>query len=294
MIVVPSAFSLPEARLYRDSADPQQLYLDVLRGAPLTGPDPVRWLPVPAQTAYLVGEVRFGPDVEDFDRARQQPEVPPGARLLPMPWESGPVFLWARQGEEGALRVAEGKTSGFGPSNAVLTGTAPPATMASPLMIAAELAGRARLGGVRLRGGGRAEALRQGLAEAPVGDRAVWSATLGDALLSMLERLLEEGALTLDLEVAGDAPPEAPAIAGLRTLALLEWARRIAEAAGAGSLALPASHFADPRSAAASAALELDWHPGDTVPLRAVRVVCPGGANAPVTGIPLQENRSAE
>lgn len=285
MIVVPSAVSLPEARLYRDSADPQQLYLDVLAGSPLTGPDPVRWLPVPAQTAYLVGEVRFGPDVEDFDRAKHQPGVPPAARLLPMPWESGPVFVWARQGEEDALLVARGKTSGFGPSNAVLTGTAPPATLAAPLQIAAELFGRARIGEARLRGAGSAGAVARAVAEAPLGDRAVWSATLADALLVLLQGLLERRDLTLELETAGDLEIEE-----LRTLALLEWARRIADAWGAESLALPAAHLAGPgRSPGRPLELDFDWCPGDTVPLRAVRGMPPGNSLAPVTGIPLHD-----
>ena len=51
---------------------------------------------MPNATAYLVGEVRFGPGVEGFGDITA---LTPGQRPVPMPWEIVPVFAWYREGD---------------------------------------------------------------------------------------------------------------------------------------------------------------------------------------------------
>src|ERR1051325_11698912 len=114
MIAAPPIDCSSRACVYRDTADPQALYVDLLEPAPVHGESAVRWMPIPDSSAYLVGEVRFGPGAEGFGEV---PRVSPGQRMIPMPWETVPVFAWNRQGD-GVRILGRGKTSGFGASNA--------------------------------------------------------------------------------------------------------------------------------------------------------------------------------
>ena len=68
MISIPATSQLDQTLVYHDSADRQTTYLDVLRPAPVHGADIVRWQPIPPDSAYLVGEVRFGAAAEDFQK----------------------------------------------------------------------------------------------------------------------------------------------------------------------------------------------------------------------------------
>ena len=275
MIVVPSSASLPETRLYRDSVDPKVAYLDLRRAKPVRGTEAVRWLPVSPQDAYLMGEVRFGPDAEEFN---QVPGLAPNERVLPMPWGAGPVWVWGRDGD-GARLIAKGTTSGFGMANAVLNGTAPLGAVGAPVMLAAELTCRAQLAMAWLSGSGSPSAAESVADQARVGRSAAWSATVADALLAALEEAVRAGLLALAVE------PTAPSseAAEVREVALLEWARRVAVAATppVESLAMPAARVARLRLAAPPD-FRIDWPAGTVVSFRAIRVLAPGGVNAPV------------
>jgi hypothetical protein len=275
MIVVPSSTSTPETRLYRDSVDPKVAYLDLRRAKPVRGTEAVRWLPVSPQDAYLMGEVRFGPDAGEFE---QVPGLAPNTRVLPMPWDAGPVWAWGRDGDRARL-IAKGATSGFGMANAVLNGTAPLGAVGAPVMIAAELTCRAQLAGVRLSGSGQPSAADGVAAQARVGRRAEWSATVADALLVALEEAERTGLLALAVEPTASSSEAAE----VRWLGLLEWARRVGAAATppVESLAMPAARVARLQLAALPD-FRIDWPPGTVVSFRAIRVLNPGGLNAPV------------
>jgi hypothetical protein len=265
MIVIPAILAKPKARVYADSDDPGASYLDVLQPAPARGDAVARWMLIPPDAAYLAGEVRFGPDTADFKT------LPAGtSRALPLPWASGPVFVWCREGD-GVRLLARGKTSGYGMSNAVFSASAPATTMIAPLAIAAEPSCRARLAGARVRGTVALEALQRALARAPIGGRAEWSATLADSLLHVLRGLLDRGDAELAIEGRGLSREGA---GELRELALLEWAQRIrtASAGPPESLAFPAGQVArvEPHGARD---LRLAWDDGAIVPLRVVRVL---------------------
>jgi hypothetical protein len=270
LIVVPSVSTLPAARLYADSSDAQVLYVDLLNPAPVKGTSATRWMPLPEQAAYLVGEVRFGPGVDGFGDI---PGMPPNTRLLPMPWAIAPVFVWYRQGD-GVELVARGKTSGFGQSNAVFNGTAPLAAMISPVMIAAELVCQAQMAGVQATGKGEAEAVNVALAKSKLGQRAAWDATLGQALVDLLTSLLKDGSLGLNISLANSKDTTASArISELRDLALLEWAHRIQVLIGPElTLAAPAA-LVKSNSLAGPVSLGLDWPMGARLTLRTLRVL---------------------
>jgi hypothetical protein len=268
MISVPATSRHDQMRVYSDSADRQMLYLDVLRPAPVHGADIVRWQPIPPDLAYLIGEVRFGPAAEDLQNL---PGTSPGMRVLPMPWPSSPVYIWSRDGD-GVRRLATGKTSGFGLSNAIFNATAPARAMIEPVQVAAELVCQARLA-ADMRGGATIGGINAALASARVGERAEWSATFGQALCATLRQQLDAGGLTLAVQTGGLAPH---AIEELRELALLEWAHRIAatQSPAIESLAVPAPQIARLRPPAALD-LALAWHAGDIVLVRAVRSTQP-------------------
>ena len=264
MISIPATSRLDQTLVYHDSADRQMIYLDVLRPAPVHGADIVRWQPIPPDSAYLVGEVRFGPAAEDFQK---QTGASPSMRVLPMPWAPSPVYVWSRYGD-GVRRLATGKTSGFGLSNAIFNATAPARAMIEPVQIAAELVCQARLA-ADMRGGGTIVGIGAALERAQVGERAEWSATVGAALCAILRQQLDAGYLTLAVQPGGLA---APAVAELREFALLEWAHRIAAAQSPAieSLALPAAQIARLQLPAALDLL-LEWRSEAIVSVRAVR-----------------------
>jgi hypothetical protein len=268
MISVPATSRIDQTLLYHDSADRQMLYLDVLRPAPVHGADIVRWQPISPDAAYLIGEVRFGPAAEDFQNLTG---TPPGMRVLPMPWLSSPVYVWSRDGD-GVRRLATGKTSGFGLSNAIFNATAPARAMIEPVQVAAELVCQARPS-ADMRGGGMISGIGDALARAQVGERADWSATVGAALCAMLRQQLDAGNLTLVIQ-PGDLA--APAVAELREFALLEWAHRIAAAQSPAieSLALPAAQIARLQLPAALDLL-IEWSSEAIVPVRALRSTQP-------------------
>jgi hypothetical protein len=261
MILVPATSTRPGARLHADTDDPGAAYLDTIQPAPARGDAVGRWIALP-DAAYLAGEVRFGPDESDFHA------LPPGtSRALPMPWASSPVYVWCREGG-GVRLLARGKTSGYGMSNAVFSASAPAAAMIAPLAIAAELSCRARLASGRVHGTVAAGALRRALADARIGGRAEWTATLAEALLHVLRGLLDRGDLKLAIEARESQAEE------LRELALLELAQRI-RAASAGapdSLALPAAQVERVELQGATD-LRIAWDAGAIVTLRAVRVL---------------------
>jgi hypothetical protein len=268
MISVPATSRLDQMLLYRDSADRQTLYLDVLRPAPVQGADIVRWQPIPPDAAYLIGEVRFGPAAEDFQSLTG---TPPGMRVLPMPWLSSPVYVWSRDGD-GVRRLATGKTSGFGLSNAIFNATAPARAMIEPVQVAAELVCQARLA-ADIRGGGTISGIDDALAHAQVGQRADWSATVGAALCAVLQQQLDAGNLTLVVQPGDLATPNA---VELREFALLEWAHRIAAAQSPAieSLALPAAQIAR-LQLTSTLDLLIEWRSEAIVPVRVVRSTQP-------------------
>jgi hypothetical protein len=270
MIVAPAVSTLPTARLYADSGDTQVIYVDLLNPAPTKGNSATRWMPIPDQSAYLVGEVRFGPGPDGFTTISG---LPPHTRLLPMPWESVPVFVWYRKGD-GIEMVAHGKTSGFGQSNAVFNGSAPLAAMISPVMIGAELACKIQIAGAHITGKGDVDAVMASLPKASIGARAPWDATLGQVLIDLLSGLLQSGSLSLSIELENSKQKTGSAmIDELSNLALLEWAHRIQVLVGPElTLAAPAA-LVKSDSLAGPVSLGLDWPVGARLTLRAVRVL---------------------
>jgi len=265
MITVPSIKTLPSARLYQDSSQAELIYVDLLEPAPMRA-QPARWMPMTERDAYLAGEVRFGPGSEGFGDI---PALVTGQRLLPMPWAVSPVRVWYREGERARV-VAAGSTSGFGASNAVFSGAAPLSAMISPVHIGAELSCPARLSRARLRGSGDARGLSAPLMGGVYSGDDGWDVTLGDALIRRLEALLESGALALSVE-GDDLTPEE--LAELRELALLEWAHRLRAATAPDmTLVFPLTALGDARWAAPDS-MRIEWRSGDTVTLRAIRVL---------------------
>ena len=281
MISLPAFSTLPHAHLYTDSADARLVYVDMLDPAPVHGDCATRWLPMPGSQAYLVGDVRFGPGKEGFG------PIPPsaaGQRLLPMPWKIVPVFAWYRQGD-GVHLAARGKTSGFGSSNAVINGSAPASAMVSPVLVAAELVCQAHLTRAQVSGQGDSSAVAQALEKASLGRRADWQVPLGEALVDMLSGLLDAGHMSLRVQLDNHHNDRAAERkAGLRQLALLEWAHRLQNLLAPDlSLAAPAALIP---STVLNAPLIIDlaWMAGSSVNLRCVRVLRPKEICHDVTG----------
>lgn len=271
MLAVPANIIHPDGRFYRDTADQQLIYVD--QPALARRDDALlRWLPIPESLAYVVGEVRFGADPGRFARL---PQVVPGQRLLPMPWTVAPVYVWSRQ-EDGVHVVTEGKTSGFGASTAVFSGTAPLRAMISPLLVAAELTCPAHLVAGQVTGSGQPTVVSAAIAQAALGARADWAATLGAVLVALLDELCKQGVLTLQIQDSDTKTKGAVAqCQELHELALLEWAHRIRTVlAPAFTLATPAALVRTPLREPLPD-LALSWRPGSSLTMRAIRVVQP-------------------
>ena len=253
MITFPSVAAFESARVYKDSSLRDIAYVDVLE--PGYGDQAARWFLLPGEMAYLAGEVRFGPGPEGFPDTGDSFAT---QRLLPMPWSISPVYAWYREGERGRV-VAEGKTSGFGSSNAIFNGTAPASALISPVCIGAELSCPAQVH-ARVKGSGDAGAVR-----AAMKARVEWDATLAEVAMARLQELLDQGVLTLEIDANGW---DAAALDEVRTQVLLEWAHRLLPRDGA----YPASALDEIRWQPA-ADLEIDWYPMDAATLRGIRVL---------------------
>lgn len=261
MIQVPSIDVASGQRYFADSVEPDVWYLDSLEPAPVGQRAAVRWMPLP-DSAYLAGEVRFGPG---GDESEARPGMP--RRLLPVPWEIAPVHAWYREGDRAKI-VAQGKTSGFSASNAVFSGTAPLAAMVSSIVIAAELSCDAQLRtapAIRVRGTGRADAVHDSIQKAELAEHAAWDTTIAAALLKMLTGAVGSAALQLTIDADG------PGIDEVREAALLEWAHRILAALapdltlGFPASLLPSTRIQGPLN------LDLDWASGDRFRFRTVK-----------------------
>jgi hypothetical protein len=263
MITVPLMSGFPVAKVYGDSAEAGVAYVDMLEPAAMHGTQVARWFPMPGQSAYLAGEVGFGPGAQGFGGIA---ESLPDKRLLPMPWKISTVYVSYREGE-GSKVVAEGKTSGYGASNAVFNGNAPLAALAAPVRVAAELECEAQTT-VRVRGGGDRNAVSIALAKRISGEG--WDATVGEVLLTRFRALLERRALTLTIN--GDALT-GEASEDVMDQALLEWAHAVElHPQKSVTLAYPITALSDVRWSL-NKDLALDWEPGDTIALRALRVL---------------------
>lgn len=260
MIQMPSVDGSSGQRYFADSIDPDVWYLDSLAPAPVGQKAAARWMPLP-DAAYLVGEVRFGPGGDEPETKRGMPH-----RLLPVPWEIAPVYVWYRDGDRAKI-VAQGKTSGFSASNAVFSGTAPLAAMVSSIVVAAELSCDAQLAAappMRVRGSGRVDAIQDSLQRAEPAP-ADWDVTIAAVLRKLLTGAIESAALQLTIDAAGSAIEE------LREAALLEWAHRILAVLAPGlTLAFPASLIPGTRLEA-PLTLDLDWASDHRFRLRTVR-----------------------
>ncbi len=272
MIAIPSILNLPGSRVYGDTADAQIRYVDLLKPSPAKGNSATRWMPIAGNGAYLVGEVRFGPGREGFG---DLPKMGSDLRLLPMPWEICPVFAWYREGD-GVQVVARGKTSGFGPSNAVFAGTASLSAMASPVLISAELVCNATMMGVHLSGEGNAKYVEESLAKAALGERAAWDTTLWDVLAHTLSEWLDIGCIAIKVRGA-QQEREMPLalLAELRESLMMEWAHRIQVLmAPELTLAAPAA-LVKSTDLLAPLPINVAWTPGRLISLRAVRMLRP-------------------
>lgn len=229
MIAVPTATLQGPYRLLADSADANLFYVDMLQPAAAHDRHILRWLLLPEKLAYLVGEVRFGPDGDDYARVSKPA---PSARVLPIPFASSPVYVWNQY-----QRLAEGHTSSTGMSNAVLNATVPVNAVGLPAVVAAELTYRATLLDASIDVSVDVRALDSATDDLVLGADADWSMTLADVLIPWLRAQHAAGTVQLTVRSAKGAAEE------LETIALVELARRIAAAqdSPACKLALPAS-----------------------------------------------------
>lgn len=229
MIAVPTATRYGDYRLLADSADATLFYVDILDPAPAHGRHILRWLLIPEKMGYLVGEVRFGPNADDYARLGT---AAPAGRVLPIPFESVLVYVWNPH-----QRLAEGRTSSTGMSNAVLNATVPVNAVGLPAVVAAELTYRATLLDASFDISVDVRALDSATDDLALGADADWSMTLADVLIPWLRAQHAAGTVHLTVRSAKGAAEE------LETIALVELARRIAAAqdSPACKLALPAS-----------------------------------------------------
>ena len=266
MIVVPMAAATSPYRFYKDAQDNALTYVDTLRPTP-AGNEAIRWLETTDRRVNAVGEVRFGLAAADLQTVAAQL---PSSRVMPMPWQSGPVYVWS-QSPAGSQLLATGKTSGYGVHNAVFSGAASSEMLGESVAIAAELSCTAQLSQAQLQGGGQIAALKAALSCLPLGEAAPKMATLADLLLPMLQQLVNRKELIL---LAQAKALSIEALEELRQLALTEWAHRILAACSGGlvSLAMPATQV-DELVLNQPLNLEINWSSGDTVPVRVVRVM---------------------
>lgn len=263
MLTAPPEAELGGSVLFRDSGEPGLGYLDPLEPGPARGERTARWLALDDGRYQLAAEVRFG-----YDEAAAQAvaRLRPDVRLTAMPWQPAPVFAFASVDGQ-ARMVARGQTSGLGAHNAVLNAMVAAKNATNPLIIAAELSCPALLVGTRLAGESRTKEVIPWLQQMSLGPHAPADALLADVLVALLRGLLEQERLALRLEGSAlslNAP------AALKEVALLHWARVIADACLRGaSLAGPAqaAQLAD----GDEPDLAFDWRPGTTIIWRAVR-----------------------
>ncbi|MEL6453103.1 MAG: hypothetical protein AAFQ40_00115 [Cyanobacteria bacterium J06623_5] len=270
MIIVPSFSTPTHYRLYRDGQDEALTYVDSLNPIPVHQ-EAIRWIQLSECQVSGVGEVQFGPRQADLSKIATQH---PSARLMPMPWQSGPVYVWMQK-VEGERLLALGNTSGYGMHNAVFNGTTTPDAIDKPVAIAAELHCSAQLVQAHLQAGGKVEVVETVLKCLPLGDRAPKLATLADVLLPVLQQLVNLKGLVIL------AKAEALSIGGLeelRQLVLTEWAHRIVTACEGTSegtllsLAMPAAEVSSLKLIQ-PLNLEIHWAAGDAIPMRVVRVL---------------------
>lgn len=260
MIAIPTATHYGGYRLLADSADATRFYLDVLEPKPAHERHILRWLLLPEKAAYLVGEVRFGPNADDYARLGKAASA---GRLLPMPFESVPVYAWNPH-----QRLAEGHTSSTGMSNAVLNATLPVDAVGLPAVVAAELTYKATLIDASIAVSVDAGALERAMSSLTLGADADWTMTLADVLIPWLRAQQAAGAVQLVVRAAKGAAKE------LEMIALVELARRIAEAQGseACKLALPASGVTRISSVNATN-LSINWGGSDIYKVSVVRSI---------------------
>ncbi len=278
MILLPSYSKLDNYRLYRDSEDPSLIYVDALQPSPAHGTEAIHWLPLPYEQAYLVGEVLFGPREEGL---QQIVTSAPDQRTVPVPWESGPVYAWSREGDNVQI-LARGNTSGYGFHNAIFNATVPVQAALSPLAIATELFYWGKLANVRVQGRGDPKVIQEALSSISVGVRAHWSATLAEVLFSWLREMGSRQVLTVTVEptnLSQDALQE------VHELVLMEWAHRIVTSCSTApvSVALPAAEISS-LTLSQPVEMSLDWNPGSIIPVRNVRVLHSQGEIAPAQG----------
>jgi len=158
MIEVPADLKSSDYRLYQDTQDADLLYIDALQPVAVHEAGAVVWRAEPTSNrAYFVSELQFGVTEAGF---KQVSKLTLDRRVVPIPWETAPVFMWSRQGDTTQI-LAKGNTSGFGSHNAVMSGTANADVMASPITIASELSYSGKLAGATIRADGELVALQQ-------------------------------------------------------------------------------------------------------------------------------------
>lgn len=286
MIEVPADLKSSDYRLYRDTQDAELVYIDALQPVAVHEAGAVVWRAEPtSKRAYFVSELQFGATEAGF---KQVSNLTLDRRVVPIPWESSPVFMWSRQGDTTQI-LAKGNTSGFGSHNVVMSGTANAEVMASPIAIASELSYSGKLAGATIRADGELVALQQSLAAVPVGSCAPWAATIADVLIPTLARLVEHDGLTIKAEAVNTS---LDGLSELKELVLMEWAHRIVQSASIESLAFPATQV-ESLTLKEPLDLTINWIKGAIVPVRVVRALRPEAVIMP-TEVNLPTKKSVD
>ena len=169
-----------------------------------------------------------------------------------MPWRISTVYVSYREGELSRV-VAEGRTSGFGASNAVFNGHAPLAALISPVRVGAELECEAQVT-IRVRGDGDRRAVSVALNKQPSAE--AWDATVGEVLLSRLKALLTSHALTVTVDTGALTDDGFDEVVDQ---VLLEWAHSVPlHSTKPVTLAYPVTALSDVRWSV-DEDLALDW-----------------------------------
>ncbi len=257
MITLPSSAAFPRVLLYTDSDDLQLSYIDIRTPAPVNGSHVLRWMLLPENRAFLSGEIRYAPTMQDYSDI-----VPSKRRSLPMPWSSSPVYVWNPR-----ELLAKGKTSGMGMSNAVLSASTTIANVGLPLVVAAELTCKARLANLSVDATGDIESVKAIVGALRLGETVEWDTSIADVLVSVLSDLVVQGGLTIRIEsnILNDTYKDE-----VTQLVILEWAYRLVACGTYAGLTLPASHY-NHLQMSDNLDLNIHWRHMDLVTMRAIR-----------------------
>ncbi|MEE8584093.1 MAG: hypothetical protein V3T83_04505 [Acidobacteriota bacterium] len=263
MIIFPGRIILAQGwRVFADAQDSSLAYLDTGRLCKGGFEDACR-----RNGTGFRARLAWSPGQEELEQASVEM---PGRCLASRPWKGVEGFAWLAGGIEAQLAAqAEGAGSSLQ--------LAAPADSSQPIGLAASFCGQAVLKGATLKGRADARVVDEALQRLDLDAAALRWATLADALVAVLEALLDERRLTLAVE---SVKLPLGALRDLRSAALMEWACRIARHCRQASLGLPLAAAPQLRLPA-EAEMSIDWKEAATIPLHEVRTLRPAGIEPP-------------